>query len=211
MEFLIKTGSILLVIFTLSLNPLNAQTAKAQKIIDAFNESYTLEKEGEYNKAIQKLQAIYNENSYEENLRLGWLSYMAGLLNDAISYYSKAIKLMPYSVEAHLGIVYPVSALGKWEEVITHYNEILKIDPKNSTANYRLGNIYYGRKQYEKAAGYFEIVLNMYPFDYDTLIMQAWTKLNIGQTAKAQVLFEKALMCKPNDESAAKGLELIKN
>jgi TolA-binding protein len=89
------------------------------------------------------------------------------------------------------------------------YFDILRIDPGNYTANYRLGSIYYGREDYTNAYKYFEKIANMYPFDHDALLMFAWTHFRLGKLREAEVLFNKVLMNKPDDESAAEGLELI--
>ena len=52
-------------------------------------------------------------------------------------------------------------------------------------------------------------IANMYPFDHDALLMFAWTHFRLGKLREAEVLFNKVLMNKPDDESAAEGLELI--
>ena len=90
------------------------------------------------------------------------------------------------------------------------YNKILKISPNNTIANYRLGLIYYGKKDYQKALKLFEKVVNLYPFDYDGLLMYAWTNFMLGKTKEAKILFNKVLMLSPDDESAREGLDLIK-
>lgn len=179
-------------------------------IQDAFSTSYQHETKAEYSKAIDVLKKVYDEKSYEINLRLGWLTYMSGLFTESTTYYQKAIKLMPVSIEAKLGFVNPAAGLGNWEQVKTQYLEILKIDPKNYTANYRMGLILYGKKNYASAIKYFEVLSNLYPFDYDALIMYAWCNYFLQKTREAKVLFNKALMNRPNDASALEGLSLIK-
>jgi tetratricopeptide (TPR) repeat protein len=73
-----------------------------------------------------------------------------------------------------------------------------------------MGMIYYGKQEYAKAEKYFEKVVNLYPFDYDSNIMFAWTNLKLGRYREAQVLFNKVLMLRPDDQSALEGLGLIK-
>ena len=86
----------------------------------------------------------------------------------------------------------------------------MQIDPQNTVANYRLGSIYYGAEDYTTALKYFEKLVNLYPFDFDGLLMYAWTNLKLGKFREAEVLFNKVLMNRPNDKSALQGLELIK-
>jgi tetratricopeptide (TPR) repeat protein len=176
----------------------------------AFSKSYQYEYRGNFTDAISALKTVYQEDSYEINLRLGWVTYLAGLFTESSAYYQKAIALKPYSIEAKLGLANPASALGNWDQVITQYNDILAIDPQNSLTNYRMGSIYYGRKDYTKAEKYLEKVVNLYPFDYDSNILFAWTNLKLGKLREAQVLFNKVLLIKPTDASALEGLGLIK-
>lgn len=180
------------------------------KIEEAFSQSYTSENAGEYDRAIDAMRKVYDDKSYNINVRLGWLYYLSGRFTDGVAYYQKAIRLMPQSVEARLGLVYPASALGNWEQVKNAYLEILKIDPAHSLANYRLGLIYYGREQYATALRYFEKVANYYPFDYDANLMYGWTCFKLGKYREAKVLFHNALMVKPGDASTKEGLGLIK-
>lgn len=202
-----KTNLIILLFFMF----VNASFSQAiEEIQTAFAESYTYENKGEYTKAVNKIKAVYKEDSYEINLRLGWLTYMSGLFNESIAYYEKAIKLMPVSIEARFGVVLPASSMGNWDRVIKAYNKILEIDSENSTANYRMGMIYYGREEYNKSIKYFEKNVNSYPFTYDSLIMYAWCHLKLGKLREAKVLFNKVLMLSPDNESALEGLKLIK-
>lgn len=187
----------------------NSYSQNFEKEMDAFSLSYEQESDGNYLGAIATLKDIYNEDSYEINLRLGWLTYMSGLFTESIPYYQNCIRLKPLSIEAMLGLVYPVSSMGNWTQVEEIYNDILKIDPENSLVLYRLGYIYYGKEDYNTALKYFERVLNYYPFDYDAMLITAWTYLNTGDMRKAKVLFNKVLLYQPNDKSAIEGLGLL--
>jgi tetratricopeptide (TPR) repeat protein len=177
---------------------------------DAFQKSYIQEATGEYVGAINSLKEVYDEKSYEINLRLGWLTYLSGGFTESKAYYLRAIALMPYAVEPRLGFVYPAAAMGNWSEVITQYEKILEITPNYSIVLHRLGLIYYGRNEYEKALKYFEKVVNLFPFDYDGLTMLAWTHFRLNNTREAKVLFQKALLNTPGGSSALEGLQLLK-
>ncbi len=192
-----------MLVFSLCLNAQNTD-------MDAFKESYALEEKAEYTKAIAAIQKIYKTESYEENLRLGWLCYEAGQFTQSMTYYQKAISLKSYSIEARLGYVLPSAALGNWDQVITTYKKILDFDAQNTLVNYRLGMIYYERKDYPTAQKYFERVMNLYPFDYDSVVMNAWSYFQMGKTREARILFNKALLIRPDDASATEGLSLLK-
>jgi len=204
MEILKRNIAIILVLIVSS-----AFSQTEVDIQNAFKESYQLEKNGEYSQAIKVLKNYYSEESYDINLRLGWLHYLSGLFTESAPYYQKCIQLKPLSIEARLGIVNPAASMGNWTQVEKIYTEILAMDPENTTVNYRLGVIYYGREDYKGALKYFEKLLNHYPFDYDAIIMSAWTHYKMGETRKAKILFNKALLNQPNDKSALEGLSLL--
>lgn len=197
-----------IVLFITSLcSAAEAQTdAASQK---AFSTSYANEYNKKYADAILALNKL-NEDTYEVNLRLGWLYYVNKDYTKSISHYDKAIAQMPYAIEARLGVIKPLSVTESWDKVLAQYQEILKVDPQNSTANYWAGVIYYNKKKYDQASKLFERVVNLYPFDYDATHMLAWAYLNLGRNNDAKVLFNKALLIRPSDPSALDGLTKIK-
>jgi len=184
--------------------------SQVEQNIEAFSESYALEAVGNFAKGIEEIENIYDENSYEINLRLGWLYYNLGNYFESKNKYQKAVELMPYSIEAKLGLVLPVSAMGNWNDVIKTYEKVLEIDPQNSLVNYRMGAIHYERKEYEKALSYCEKTVNLYPFDYDSVVLLGWINYQMGNLREAKVLFQKSMLIKPRNQSAEYGLSLIK-
>ena len=189
--------------------PIMASAQDFKTIRDAFQESYIQEATGDFSSAINSLKSVYDEKSYEVNVRLGWLSYQAGLFTESVAYYNKAIEIMPYALEPRFGIVYPGAAMGNWSMVIAQYDKILEISPNNSIAMHRLGLIYYGRQDYESARKNFDKVVNLFPFDYDALSMLAWSHFQLKNFREAKVLFQKALLHTPTGTSALEGLELL--
>ena len=201
---------IILLVGSLSFFTIIVKAQNYTAIQDAFASSYTSESAGQYTAGVEALKTVYSETSYEINLRLGWLSYLAGSFTESAAYYQKAMKLMPLSIEAKMGYVLPVYAMGNVDQVKAQYLEILKIDPCHPVVNYRLGSILYGKGEYVAAEKYFEKGADLYPFDFDTLLMYGWTELKLGKYREAQVLFNKALMNKPKNASALEGLGQIK-
>jgi tetratricopeptide (TPR) repeat protein len=179
-------------------------------LVEAFRVSYELEHQGDYKNAAARLQQVYQRDSYEINLRLGWLHYRAGSFDESEAYYRGAVALRPYAIEPRFGLALPLAAAGKSDELIALYERILDTDPQNSIANYRLGLLYYNRGGYEKADTYIEKVVNLYPFDYDALLLFGWNKLALQRNREARILFQKVLLYNPGDESALQGLEMLK-
>jgi tetratricopeptide (TPR) repeat protein len=198
--------SICILVVTLAFGRVSAQDA----LQDAFNQSYKYEYLGEYAIAAEAIKKAYDEKSYETNMRAGWLHYEAGLYIESQGYYKRAIALKPNSIEARLGYIYPMAALGNTNMIADQYLKILEIDPLNATANYRMGLICYNKKEYKASSGYFEKVINLFPMDYDSLIMYAWSNYQLGNGKEAKVLFKKVLLQYPDNQSALEGLSLLK-
>ncbi len=207
MEILIKRSFKLMIFLILSAGSVRSQDYR--KIIDAFDKSYRMEASGDYTAAAEALKTVYDEKSYEVNLRLGWLLHSAGMYTESVQYYSRAVSLMPYSIEPRMGLAYPLSALENWADLEKQYQKILAICPNYPVVLYRMGLIYYYREEYDQADRYFEKAVNLYPFDYDILVMAAWTKYRQNNMREAKILFNKALMNNPEGSSALEGLELI--
>lgn len=172
--------------------------------------SLELEEIQEYSNAADTLVAVYDEDSYAMNLRIGWLKYNAGDYNESYKYYQVAMKELPMSVEAKLGATLPLSKLEKWDVVMNLYKEILIIDPNNTTAGYNLGLIYYNRGLLEDACKHFKLLKNLYPTEYNYILMYGWTCLKMGNNNDAKVLFNEVLFLYPDDESALMGLDALK-
>lgn len=204
-----ETLKLLSITLLLSLSSIFVFSQDQTKIIEGFQNSYLHEASGNLAEAILDLKGVYEEDSYEINLRLGWLTYSSGLFSESQSYYNNAISLKPFAIEPRFGVVLPQAAMGNWNSVIIQYQKILEISPNNSIALHRLGLIYYGQKDFQKAEKYFEKVVNLYPFDYDALVMYAWTNFQLKKFREAKVLFNKALMNTPSGSSAMEGMQLM--
>jgi tetratricopeptide (TPR) repeat protein len=184
--------------------PLFSQGEVVQK---AFEASYQEETKGNYFGARNAIADVYAAESYEMNLRLGWLHYLLKDYSGSEGYYRRAVELKPFSVEAKFGFVKPLSALEKWNEVLKQYQEILKIYEMNEQANYWIASLYYNRKDYKNAIYPLERVINLYPFDYSGTLLLGWAYLQNGQSSDAKILFGKVLLMNPGDASALEGLK----
>ncbi len=189
-----------------------AMSLQAQNtaLINAFSKSYASEQYQNYTQAIDDLMGNYEAASYETNLRLGWLTYLTGDYSKSKNYYKKAIQLESKSIEARLGLVYPLAAVEDWDAVIEQYKQILVIDPNHSLVNYRLAYIYFSRKNYKVAETYANKTLQQYPFDYDTVILLAQIHTSLGNISQAKKMYERALLYSPTDQTAKDGFAKLK-
>ncbi len=180
------------------------------RINAAFARSYKAEQNGSYAEGVNELKSVYQADDYSVNARLGWLLFLSKQYTESINYYDKAIRLKPYAIEARFGMIKACNALESWDKVKEQYEAILKIDSQNTTSLYWLGVLLYNRKDFDQAAKNFEKIVNLYPMDYGSVIMLAWTKLNQGKKADAKVLFNHALLLSPDDPSAIAGLNQVR-
>jgi tetratricopeptide (TPR) repeat protein len=201
---------LLLTMAALLANGAIAAPVPNDNLTGAFARSYTSEAQRDYIKAIAELNSAYSPKSYECNLRLGWLCYLAKRYTESLSHYQKAIELQPKAIEPRLGYVLPANALGRTSDLTAQYEKILEVDPNNSLVNYRLGLICYNKKDYSSAYKHLERVVNLYPFDYSSLLLCAWCNYRLGKSREAEVLFKKVLLASPQDRSALEGLGLLK-
>jgi len=199
-------GFVLMILF---IHTINGQQANYNKLSEAFKTSYSKEANSDPASAIEALMNVYTTDSYEINLRLGWLNYSSGSFIESKKYYQKAIDLKPFAIEPKFGMVYPTYAMGNMEEVIGLYTELLAIAPNNTQALYRLGAVYFARKEYETAEKHFSKVVNLFPFDYNGLIMLARTNYHLKKHREAKVLLYKVLMNTPGDSLALEGLRML--
>lgn len=176
----------------------------------AFAESYKSEVTGNYAVSVSNIRSVYQADNYNMNARLGWLLFLAKQYTESVSYYEKAIKLKPYVLEARFGLIKALNALESWDKVKDQYEAILKIDDQNTTSLYWLGVLLYNRKDYDSASKNFEKIVNLYPMDYGSVIMLAWSRYYQGRRADAKILFNQALLLSPEDPSAKSGLNLLK-
>ncbi len=184
--------------------------AQNDVINSAFAASYRSEAAGNFSTGVSEIRAVYRQDDYNMNARLGWLSFLAKQYTESVTYYERAIRLKPYVLEARFGLIKALNALESWDKVKEQYETILKIDDQNTTALYWLGVLLYNRKEYDSAGRNFEKIVNLYPMDYGSVIMLAWTKYYIGKTSDARILFNQALLLSPDDASALQGLNLMK-
>ncbi len=187
-----------------------AEGQSFERQLNAFRNSYLAESQKDYSTAVAALKEVYSESSYELNLRLGWLTHLQGNYTESAAYYRKAVSLMPYGLEARFGLTYPLAKMGNGNELTRLYEQILEIDPANTVAMYHYGLLLYNQDNQIKAEKLLTKVVNLYPFDYDSVVLLGWIKLKLGKSIEAKGLFQKALLHSPDDESAKLGLSQIR-
>lgn len=200
--------SVLLSFILIFIIPARGQEINDQ-MINAFSASYVAETSKDYDKAIKDIKAVYNERSYEANIRLAWLNYEQKNYDQSVIYYQLAIKLKPSSIEAMLGYVYPAVALEKWDDLFAMYQRILVLDPNNLLINYRIALMYYYKKEFSSAEKQLQRNLEHYPFDYDNILLMAQVKLAMGKITDSKLYYHRALLYNPSNDEIRKVLNKL--
>ncbi len=177
--------------------PLAILAQESDARLAAFSTSYEAEYFKKYAEAIIAMDKIYAQDSYEVNLRLGWLHYQNGNYSKSDSYYKKAVELQPKSIEAKLGLANAISGLGNWDELMKLYEDILKLDPMNSSANYKLAYMLHSRRKMAQALDHIKIVLEHYPFDFDSNLLAGKIYISLGNITEAKTVLNRALTYNP--------------
>jgi len=98
-------------------------------------------------------------------LRYGWLLYLGGNYTDSIQAYQRSLKLNTRSIDARLGVMLPLIALGYWEKVKLTATQVLGGAPKNYLAHVRLMIAEEGLKQWDVLSIHSAKVSTYYPGD----------------------------------------------
>ena len=113
------------------------------------------------------------------HINLGTALEKKGRIEEAISYYLKAVKINPACVVAHnnLGIV--LAGQGRLDEAIKHYSEALRIKPILVEAHNSLGSLLVSQGKFDEAISHFSEALQFDPDNRDA-------HYNLGKTLEKQ-------------------------
>lgn len=175
-----------LILFALTCGA-HAQLADAT-IRNAYYSSYRYEKAQNYPDAIKTMAPVTEAfpDGYTANLRMGWLHYLQGGFATARGHYEKAIKVAPYSIEAKLGVMLPLLAQEKFEDVEAYCKMVIRIDPNNYTANLRLTYALRLQKKYDAAE---EIALRLLAyFPTDVAFLNEFGLLKVAKNERDRAI-----------------------
>ncbi len=131
-------------------------------------DSYQAEARGEYDSALaitrELLAAAPNDAFYQ--VRVAWLLYLQGNYGDAASAYEAAIRLLD-SLDAQLGRLNSLLALGRYSEALQHSRDQIRLHPENTLLLGKGAYAAYMLKDYLTAAEYFARIGAIHPWDME--------------------------------------------
>ncbi len=167
----------------------------------AYSDSVNCEKNGDYDGAIKYMLAIRSNSSnvYYVNVRLGWLYYTVAKYADARTAYQSAIRQNANSLEAKLGYVNTLLALGRWDEAEFQCRQVIKTDANNYYANLKLCYSLRMQKKGASAEKLANEMLALYPSDVNFQVELGFSFLLQNNNVAAKRVFGDVLMFNPDN------------
>ena len=173
---------------------------------EAYAKSYRYEKAQNYTDAI-KAVTIVTEKDYLYELRLGWLYYLSGNYANAKKHYQSAVAMAPSAIEPRLGMMLPLMAQSRYDEVETVAKQVLRVDPNNYIANLRLCISLRKSKKYENAIEVANRMLRLYPTDTSFLVEKGVSLSEKGDRSAARRPLNQVLTLDPENIVAKQQLK----
>ncbi len=166
---------------------------------DVWADSFKLESMAQYKEAAKLLDPLLKKQPANEfaMLRRGWLQYLAGNYNGALSDYKKALETNPQSLDAQLGITLPLLAQQRWKEAASYARRALKAAPWNYYAHLRLLVAEEGQQQWQTLLKHCQQLHRRYPSDATVLVYQARAQHWLGDKQAASESYRQVLQRVP--------------
>jgi len=171
-----------------------SKTLSSGFVLEAIEETEVLLKKYRNNSIVHyRLGYAHKENKDYENAIINFNK--AKELNPHNSLYQDEITYI-----ANLEILEGKEAydVKDYQTALEHFNKALSYDPQNTSAMFRIGNIYYAIKDYVKAAEILEQGVELQPKNYKVLYMISKCYIAIDDSDKALSFLEKAIIIKPD-------------
>lgn len=172
----------------------------------AWTDSYLLENAGKYAQAGEAIEPILRANPYHQFalMRRGWLSYLQGNMNDALTYYNRAISLNPKALDARLGLTLPLLAQQRWTEAAVELQKVIDVSPQDYTANLRMLICLEGLQRWEDMSKLANNMAARYPSDTSMAVYLARAEIWRGNNKAAKNAYLKVLERDPNHAEASR-------
>lgn len=185
-------------------------TANAQGYVDIWQNSYALEKIGQYGAAAAAMDSVLRSSPTHELalMRHAWLNYLQGRYNDAVIDYNHLLSLNPKSLDGRLGLTLPLLAQKRWHEAAIEANKVIAVSAWDYTAHIRLMATEEGTRQWETLAHHAAELVAHYPGDTMALVYLARSLAWQSDIKGARAAYVKVLEHLPEHLEA---LDYLKN
>jgi tetratricopeptide (TPR) repeat protein len=167
----------------------------------AVYETYTLEAQGKYGKAIEKMTKMLEGKSddYFINYRLGWLFSLEKKYKNSVDHYKKAAASNPKALEPWLALSLLHLNLLDYKNVMNYADEVIKRDPESYYGNQRYILAALRLKEYSSALEKVDEILKAYPTDAVFLEQRAFALGESGNYELAKKAVADLLLVSPSN------------
>jgi tetratricopeptide (TPR) repeat protein len=139
--------------------------AQSSELIDQSNRARDLMASGKYEEAIPIYRALVKAVPGNAGLitNLGVACHMAGHEKEAVTEFTKALKLDPHNVPAQLYLGYAYLSLGEPAKAIPHLEVSVRSAPSDEGVRENLAEALFATRQFGKAATEFEKLAQLEP------------------------------------------------
>ena len=135
---------------------------------------------------------------------LGFLTWrQTGVYHDLITLYTATLRKNPSCWMAYYNLGIALSAQGKTDEAIAHYQQAIELRPGYAEAHYNLGRLLAQKGQLNDAVTHYERALEINPADAEARNNLGVTLFGIGRVDEAIVHYEEALKIRPDYAEAS--------
>ncbi len=158
--------------------------------------SYQLEAAGKYAEAMAVIDSISVSGSDAEFklLRRGWLLYLNGRLDESIREYRLAVDRNSKSVDARLGLTWPLLAAKRWREAEQVARAALDLAPINSTALIRMAMAQEGQLDWPAMMKTSGLLVSSFPSNATGYVYLARANAGLGRNADAATAYSSVLV-----------------
>ncbi len=141
--------------------------------------------------SLEEIRANYffgKANSYDR----------ANMLENSIKVYKEILKNDPNSIPVFLNLGGLYYRRGKYEKAIPYYEKVIRANPKHYQGHYWLAMCYWKLQRYYAAINVLEEVIEFLPTFKDALNLMGECYEQIGEGAKAEHYYLKAISADPD-------------
>jgi tetratricopeptide (TPR) repeat protein len=168
----------------------------------------TVQAAAEYQQAI-----VYDPTSFKSRLRFGANLTRLGRFEEAIEQLTRVGELDPDDIQARYLLALIYSSLKKFDNAALQYESILNSlasdSPDNANLYFYLGQLYYARRDYNKAIEQFNKVLTLQPQNTEMMYFLGALYVEIERGDKAIETFKNALKIDPDHDGVLNSLGFI--
>ena len=161
--------------------------------------------------AEQQLKAILKTAPNEAaalNL-MGTIRAQQGRLNEAEAFLTRAAKIDPTFVAVHMNLAYLYLLKRAPEKTVSELKEVVKLEPSNLEANYKLARLLLSGGQIEESIAVIEKVKSTSPVAAALIVLLGDAYLKKGDADKAEENYQLALAARKDNPDATIGLARV--